>query len=185
MPHNPQAVLSQLDIKLRTPTPTGPPLPEANSWVSQTPHNSTDAILQSTHVKNQIAMHQGSSLTPLFSAVTHLAKGTELIAHEMTLMRERIQSLKKANHALSKRQRAKRTRIQAGGILSIQDGQRLITRKENNGRNLGQDVVEGEVSEAGPSGLRRCKRCGKTGHNIRTCQEVEEAVPEEDCINCN
>ena len=33
VPYDPQAVLLQLDIKLRTPTPTGPPL-EANLWVS-------------------------------------------------------------------------------------------------------------------------------------------------------
>jgi hypothetical protein len=30
LPYDPQAVLSKLDIKLRTPTPTGSPLPEAD-----------------------------------------------------------------------------------------------------------------------------------------------------------
>jgi len=30
VPFDPQAVISKLNIKLRTPTPTGPPLPEAN-----------------------------------------------------------------------------------------------------------------------------------------------------------
>ena len=45
MPYNPQVILSKLDIKLRTPTPTGPPLLEANPWVSQTPHGPAEAIL--------------------------------------------------------------------------------------------------------------------------------------------
>src|SRR4051794_32409664 len=78
VPYDPQAVLSRLDVKLRTPTPTGPP-PEASPWVSQTPRTATDAILQSEHVRGRIARHQGSSPTTLFSAVTHLAKGTELL----------------------------------------------------------------------------------------------------------
>ena len=34
VPYNPQAVLSKLDIKLQTPTPTRPPSPQANLWVS-------------------------------------------------------------------------------------------------------------------------------------------------------
>jgi len=185
VPHDPQAVLSQLDIKLQTPTPTGPPLPNVDSWVSQTPHTLIDAISQSTHVKKQIAAYQGSSPTPIFSAVAHLAKGMELIAHEMTLMRERNRSLEKANYALSKRRRAKRTRIQAGGIVSVEEAQRLIARKEKNGRKPDEDVVKGGVLEAEASGSRRCKGCGKTGHNIRTCQEVEEASSDEDCITCN
>ena len=30
VPYDPEAVLSKLDVKLRTPTPTGTPLPEAD-----------------------------------------------------------------------------------------------------------------------------------------------------------
>ena len=185
VPYNPQAVLSRLDVKLRTPTPTDLPLLEADPWVSQTPHTSTDAILQSEHVRDRIARHQGSSPTTLFSAVTHLAKGTELLAHEMTLMHERVQSLEKANQALAKRKRAKRTRVQAGGSLTVEDAQRLVARKEKNKKGSAERSAEGEVSEAGTLASRRCGGCGKTGHNIRTCQEVEEATSEEDCINCS
>jgi hypothetical protein len=185
VPYDPQAVLSKLDIKLRTPTPTGPPLPEADPWVSQTPRTSTDAISQSEHVRSRLARHQGSSPTILFSAVTQLAKGTELMAHEMTLLRDRVRTLEKANIALAKRRRAKRTRIQAGGALTVGDARRLIARKEGNKEGLGEGLAEGEGSEAGPSASRRCKGCGKVGHNIRTCQEVEEATSEEDCITCD
>jgi hypothetical protein len=80
VPFDPQAVISKLDIKLRTPTPTGPPSPDADPWVSQTPHN-PEALSQTTLVKDRIAIHQGSSLTQIFSTVASLAKGTELLAH--------------------------------------------------------------------------------------------------------
>jgi hypothetical protein len=42
--YNPQVVLSKLDIKLWTLTPTGPPSADVDPWVSQTPHNSTEAL---------------------------------------------------------------------------------------------------------------------------------------------
>ena len=58
VPFDPQAVISQLDIKLRTPTPTGPPSADTDPWVSQTPHNPTEALSQTTLVKDRIARHQ-------------------------------------------------------------------------------------------------------------------------------
>jgi len=103
----------------------------------------------------------------------------------MTLLQARVQGLKQANKALSKQRRAKRTRIQARGALTIEDAQRLVARIGKNKEGLGERSAEGEALEAGPSALRRCRGCGKAGHNIHTCQEVEEATSEEDCITCN
>ena len=57
IPFDPQAVISKLDVKLRTPTPVRPPSADANPWVSQTPYNPTDALSQTTLVKNRIARH--------------------------------------------------------------------------------------------------------------------------------
>jgi hypothetical protein len=185
VPYDPQAVLSRLDIKLRTPTPTGPPLPEADPWVSQMPHNSKDAISQSEHVRNRMARHQSSSPTGFFSAVGHLAKGTELMAHEMTLLRDRVRTLEKANEAPAKHRRAKKTRVRAGGALSVEDAQDLIDQKDAVKRQSGGRSAAGGTSQAGPATQRHCKRCGKTGHNVRTCQEVEATSDEESCIECN
>jgi len=74
VPFDPQAVISKLDVKLQTPIPTSPPSIDASPWVSQTPCNSTDALQQSTLVKNCIAGHQGSSPMQLFSTINVLAK---------------------------------------------------------------------------------------------------------------
>ena len=185
VPDNPQAVLSKLDVKLRTPTPTGPPLLEADPWVSQTPHKPSEAILQSEHVRTRIANHQGSSPTSMFSAVKQLAKGIELIVHEMTLLQDRVRTLEKANEALSKRRRAKRTRLQAGGALTIEEGQALIAEKETGRRQSGRRLAEGGTSETRLSTLQRCGRCGKTRHNVRTCQEDEATSAKESSIECN
>jgi hypothetical protein len=86
VPFSPQAVISKLDVRLRTPTPPRPPSIDANPWISQTPRNPTDALSQTTLVKNRIARHQGSSPTPIFETVAALAKGTEILAYEVTLL---------------------------------------------------------------------------------------------------
>ena len=111
MPFDPEAVLSKLDVKLRTPTPSRPSTANTYPWVSQTPSNPTEALSQTTLVRNRIARHQGSSPTPLFETVAALAKGTERMAYEMTLLSAEVRTLRAANEALSKRRRAKKARV--------------------------------------------------------------------------
>jgi hypothetical protein len=140
--------------------------------------------LQSEFIQNRIRIHQGSSPTTIFSAVKQLVKGTDRLAHQMTLIREEVYTLRKANTALSKRRKAKRTRVQDGGSLTIEDAQKLIAEKEDKGSKQQKRSDEEGAAEAGLSTLRRCRRCSKTGHNIRTCQEVEEISEAESSIEC-
>jgi hypothetical protein len=86
VPYDPQTVLSRLDTKLRTPSPASSPAAEADPWVSQTPHNPTEAISQSELVRPQISGHQGNSPTPISSAARQMAKGFEAMAHSVTLL---------------------------------------------------------------------------------------------------
>jgi hypothetical protein len=85
------------------------------------PHNSTEALSQSTLVKSRITRYQGSSPTSIFETVATLAKGIERIAHEMTLLSTEIYILRVANKALSKRYRAKKARVYQGGTLIVED----------------------------------------------------------------
>jgi hypothetical protein len=103
IPYDPQAVLSKLDIKLRTltppRTPNGPPSP----WVSKTPQTTNEAISQSTLIKGRIARHQGSSLTPILAAVDQLSRGMQAVSSRVLLLEAKVQTLQEANNALSKR----------------------------------------------------------------------------------
>jgi hypothetical protein len=174
IPFDPEAVISRLDVKLRTPTPTSPPSETADPWVSQTPRNPTEAVSQSEYIKSRITHHQGSSPTPILSAVDQLAKGTQALAHSVTLLTAEVRTLQKANEALSKRRRAKKTRVRLGGSLTVEDAQDTLAQKEV------QEQVERETRENGgrktrtETAPRRCGRCGKPGHNARTCQEDKE-----------
>ena len=98
----------------------------------------------------------------------------------MTLLREEVRTLRKANEALAKRRRAKRTRVQAGGALTIEDALSLIKQKDTSKQQLGRRSAGEGGSEARPAALRCCGRCGKPGHNVRTCQEAEETSDEDE-----
>ena len=135
---------------------------------------------------NRIAGHQGSSPTTVFLAVKQLAKGTQLIAHEVTLLREEVRTLRKANQALAKRRQAKRTRVQARGALSVRDAHRLIARRDGNSQELDEEGPGRGGLPAEPQLWRRYGRCGKAGHNMRTCHvaiETSEEDSEEDYMS--
>ncbi|APA13448.1 hypothetical protein SS1G_07940 [Sclerotinia sclerotiorum 1980 UF-70] len=100
IPFNPEAVLSKLDIRIHTPTP--PPF-DLDLWISQILHNPIEALSQSTLVKSRISRHQSSSFTPIFETVLALAKGTERLAYENTLLSAENHTLRKANEALFER----------------------------------------------------------------------------------
>jgi len=170
IPFDPEAVISKLDVKIRKPTPTGPPDANTDTWVSQTPHNPSEALSQTELVRNRIDSHQGSSPTHIFSAVKQFAKGIEAIVHNNTLLATELRALRKANEALSKRRRAKKTRIRQGGSLTVEDGEDLLSQKEAQ-EQAAKDIRENRGGdEARPATVRRCSKCGKPGHNARTCQ---------------
>ena len=55
----------------------------------------------------------------MLAAVDQLTKGTMAMMHQVALLRAENASLRKANEALSKRQRANRTRVQLRGSLAV------------------------------------------------------------------
>ena len=163
-------MISKLDVKLRTPTPTSRPPPNDDSWISQTPRNPTEALSQSTLVKSRIAKHQGSSPTHIFEATTRLTKGMNRIAHELTLAQAELATLRKANEALSKHRRAKKTRVRLGGALIVGDAHDELESKDVD-KQLQQEMrSNGDAGNSGRRGQCRCGNCGNIGHNARTCQ---------------
>jgi len=129
IPHNPERVISKLDIHIRTPIPPTSRPGTVLPWLSQTPHNPREATLQSELIKTRISNHQGSSPTSMLTAVDRLAKGTMVVMHEVALLRAEVLVLRKANKGLSKRRRAKKTHIRLGGSLTVQDARDLLDGK--------------------------------------------------------
>jgi hypothetical protein len=100
-----------------------------------------------------------------------LAKGTDILAHENTLLAAEVRTLRAANKALSKRRRAKKNRIRQGGALTVEDTHDILAQDEVDEQIRRDKRSGGGRQNEGQSSARRCGNCGKTGHNTRTCQE--------------
>jgi len=179
VPLNPENVLSKLDVQLRTPTPVEEEASPSTPWVSKTPKTVLEAESQSEYLERRIRRHQSSSPVSILEALKSLSKGTKAVMHEMALMRAEIQDLRQANETLSRRRRAKRTRLQKRGKMTVDEGRQAIDQMDVNVQ------VVAELSRSGGQGRsarpreRRCGICGKPGHNSRTCQVVIETSGEE------
>jgi hypothetical protein len=175
VPYDPERVLSKLDVKLHTPTPPTSRPSTAQSWVFQTPHNPREANAQSTLIKSRITNHQNSSPTSMLAAVDQLTKGTMAVMHQVALLQGEVSSLRKANEALSRRRRAKKTRVRLGGSLSVQDAHDLLDQKAVDGEGVQEMQRDSGGIGGGRTKVRCCSVCGKPGHNARTCQEAAES----------
>ena len=108
VPHNPEVVISKLNIRLRTP----PPITLHNTlWESRTPSNAYELGAQSTLVRERIQRHQDSSPTSIIQSFDRLTRGAEMMAHSIVFMRDEIATLRQANEAATKRRQRSKKRI--------------------------------------------------------------------------
>jgi hypothetical protein len=168
VPHDPEAVISKLDVRLRTP-----PLPtiEDGPWQSQTPSNTLEFGSQSKLIREKIQRHVDSSPTSMVEAFEKIAKGAAVVAHKLVLSQKRIAELEAANEAATRRKSHKRKRVQKEGILTVEDRVRLTTLKEFNARSDGKKAKKRARVEVGEPSQRHCRRCSEAGHNSRTCKQ--------------
>jgi hypothetical protein len=178
VPLDPQSVISKLDVVLRTPSP---PATEVNiplPWTSMTPSTSYEATSQSDFIKNRVSNHQNSSPTTIHQAIDQLAKGTQGIMHEVALLRAEVQSLREANSLLSKRRRVKKQQLRVGGSLTAQESKDLIAQRDAD-EELRMKRRQDRAQRRGTAQrVTRCRSCGKTGHNARSCVEDAEKAAE-------
>jgi hypothetical protein len=171
VPYNPDAVISKLDIRLRTPTPQAI---EGTQWESKTPNNPTELEFQTALIRDRIQRHQDSSPIPIIESLNQLTKGAEMMMHSAVLLRSQVADLQKANKAATQRKQRKKKRIQKQGTLTKADGSEIVAQI-----NVGTQI-EGETrqerSHLGRNATqqKRCRRCGEAGHNTRTCKKDKD-----------
>jgi hypothetical protein len=179
VPFDPESVVSKLDVQLRTPTPAEEEAGQAQPWTSKTPKTIIEAELQSEYLERRIRRHQSSSPESILEALKSLSKGTKAVMHEMALMRAEIQDLRQANEILSRRRRTKRIRLQNRGKMTVEQGRDLTDQIDIDTQVVAELSKSGGQGRSVRLGVRRCGKCGKAGHNARTCQEGIEASAEE------
>ncbi|KAJ0126537.1 Frequency clock protein [Fusarium oxysporum f. sp. albedinis] len=99
--------------------------------------------------------------------------------HKVALLEARVQDLEQANEILSRRRRAKRTRLQKGGVMTVEEGRQVIDQTDVDAQAVAGPSRSGGQGEPARMKERHCGACGKTGHNARTCQIVVAMTLEE------
>ena len=111
----------------------------------------------------------------MLTAVDQFNKGAMAIIHKVAILRAEVSSLRKANEGLSKRRRAKKTRIRLGGSLTVQEAQDLLDQKAADEQLVQETRRNGRGAGGARTKIQCCGLCGKPGHNARTCQEAGES----------
>jgi len=179
VPLDPESVVSKLDVQLRTPTPAEEVASPTTPWASKTPKTVLEAQSQSEYLDRRIRRHQSSSPESILGALKSLAKGTKAMMHENALLRSENKDLREANEILSRRRRAKRTRLQKRGVMTVEEGRQVIDQMDIDTQVLAESSRSGGQGRSARPGVRHCGICGKPGHNSRTCQVVIEISGEE------
>ena len=114
-------------------------------------------------MRERMQRHRESPISPLLKAIDSLAKGMAVIGHKSELQTREIAGLRKAINALTEQRSRKRKYIRTEESLTVGDVQDLMAGKD------GGDGEAPEQSAKRVRAQRHCGRCGKTGHNTRTC----------------
>jgi hypothetical protein len=172
VPFDLKAVISKLDVRLRTP-----PLPTVKDchWQSQTLKNTLELGSQLTLIQERIQRHVDSSPTSMVDALEKLAKGAASVAHMLVLAQKENAKLRAANEASTQQKLHKRKRVQQERTLTVEEGARLATLQEFGARGDGKKGKKRARADEGNQ--RRCGNCGKTGtgHNARTCKNISNS----------
>ena len=166
VPYDPEVIISNLNIRLRTPTP---PAPETLPWKLGTPSNAQELSSQNVFIKERIARHQDSSPTSINEAVNSFLKGARKMAHKLVLTEAEIKALRTANELLSKRRKRKKRLLKDTESLTVQEGLDIIAHIAINAQwrvEMRGSCSKRQRVEKGP---RRCGRCREPGHRIETC----------------
>ena len=118
---------------------------------------------QSTLIRNRMQQHRDSPISPLLQAVDQLTKGMLIISHNSVLQACELAGVRKAVAALTKQRNRKRRYIRTEESLTVGDVHDLITKKDSGGKEAAGQPAKRVRKE------KHCGRCGKTGHNARTC----------------
>jgi hypothetical protein len=136
------------------------------SWCAKTPKNAKEVDQQTTLIKRRLERYQSSSPTPIYEALSQLAKGAQIMATSAALMQSQVSALQQANKAMHVRRKRKRRAIQSDHELLVGEAQATII----------QNHVEAEIREEMLMPKKRiseCSGCGQQGHTVRTCTNRE------------
>ncbi|KAJ0132721.1 Uncharacterized protein HZ326_24208, partial [Fusarium oxysporum f. sp. albedinis] len=166
-PFNPENVISKLDIQLRTPTPPAEVTAPSTPWTARTPKTLLEAQSHSKYLQGRVINHKSSSPESIIKAVKHFEKATSVLIHKMVLLEDRLRQVEQENRILGQRRRGKRTRLQKGGPLTIEEASQAIDQMDVDRQVAAESSRSGGRGRSEGPRVCHCSKCGKAGHNAR------------------
>ena len=114
----------------------------------------------------------------MVESLDQLTKGAAQMVHSIVLLRSQVAELQAANEAATRRRSYKRKRVQKEGNLIVEEDAQLTALKVFGARSDRKKGKKKTRVDGGEPTQRRCRQCGKAGHNSRTCKnepiDIEE-----------
>jgi hypothetical protein len=173
VPINAQVVLDRLKVRLRTPPE---PLLLETPWQSKTPSNTYKFRSQSKLVRDSFTRSPGTAQ----AGFSQLIKGSKLMLHKNALQRAQIYKLEEQLAEITKRKSRKRKQIQQGSTIEYRTATARVAAEASAALQRSKRARSSSSQEPAQPALRRCRNCGRTRHNARTCKEDIEASSESD-----
>jgi hypothetical protein len=167
IPFNPERVLSALTVTKTPSPPTTSHSQQQFPWTSETPKNLDELAKQVQLVQDAFQRQSQSPTEPLAKVV----KGCQLAMSGAVLLAQENAELRSANEHLQRKKRQRRSHLQKGGVLQVQEARQLILEREG--------AAEKTAAQATQQGRQRaprtCSCCGSQDHTARTCNLVKYA----------
>ncbi|EED15788.1 pogo transposable element, putative [Talaromyces stipitatus ATCC 10500] len=172
VPFNPDRVIQQLNIRLKTPTP--PPSRSSNTASSclQTPQNIRQFIRQSTtinkHINERTESNQNQEIN---QAVVRLSKAYEMIANDVLLVQKENYDLRAAHKKEKQKRQKSKKQISIKQGVTKEEVQALVQGQVEASHAVTTTPAEPELpaSQAVVRRQYRCSGCNVMGHRINQC----------------
>ena len=165
VPHNPERVLSRLQLKLRTPTPPVSETAIAARQTPKTPYTVAQLAQEYTTIKGLLKRRSKSPPSPTEQALKRVVKGCQMAMHNAALLASENKDLR----AMSARQKCKRetprSYIANGGVLTTEEEQDRVKKAQV----ADKAVLSGVATQVSGRAPPRCSTCGSLEHNARVC----------------
>jgi hypothetical protein len=166
-------VLDRLEVRLRTLLA---PLLLETPWQSKTPSNTHEFRSQSKLVRDSFTRLPVTAQ----AGFSQLIKGGELMLHQNALLAARNRELEEQLAVITKRKTRKRKQIQHGGTMEYGEAAAQVATAASVAAGRSKKARRSSNQERAQLTVRRCRNCGGTGHNARTCKKDTEVSSESD-----
>lgn len=174
VPYDPERVLTQLDIYLKTPTPPGS---QSTNSDPKTPHNLKQLKKQESTVKKLLRQHSNSPPTPAKAAMDQVFRSCQTAMNSVAILAKENHDLRAANEKQQQKRKRSHRQIAYTGGLSIQEAQGII-QSENDAQEASTTIPVGAASAANQPPVRappRCSDCRIIGHRRLQCPNRNRA----------